>query len=54
MSGLWVSFWKPVGLFIKMDMAKGYGGLLAMGSKFNSRDQRLISPELVFYHNDRI
>jgi hypothetical protein len=37
-----------------MDMAKGYGGLLAMGSKFDGTDQSLISPEPVFYHNGRI
>jgi hypothetical protein len=29
----------------------GYGGLLAVGSKSDGRDQRLISPEPVFYHN---
>jgi hypothetical protein len=54
MSGLWVSFGKPEGLFIKIDMVKGYGGLLAVGSKFDGRDQRLISPEPVFYHSGRI
>jgi hypothetical protein len=41
-------------LFIKMDMAKGYGGLLALGCKSDGRDQRLISPEPVFYHIFRI
>jgi hypothetical protein len=50
MSGLRVSFGKPEGLFIKMDMEKGYGGLLAVESKSDGRDQRLISPEPVFYH----
>jgi hypothetical protein len=45
---------KPEGLFIKMDMAKGYGGLLAVGRKSNDKDQRLISPEPVFYHSGRI
>jgi hypothetical protein len=38
MSRLRVSFRKLEGLFIKMDMAKGYGGLLAMGSKSDGRD----------------
>jgi hypothetical protein len=52
MSGLQVSFGKPEGLFIKMDMAKGYGVLLAVGSKSDGRDQRLITPEPVFYHSD--
>ena len=33
MSGLLFNFWKPDGLFINMDMAKGYGGLLDVGSK---------------------
>jgi hypothetical protein len=37
MSGLRVNFWKPDGLFIKMDMAKGYDGLLAVGSKSDGR-----------------
>jgi hypothetical protein len=37
MSELWVNFAKPEGLFIKMDMAKGYGGLLAVGSKSDDR-----------------
>jgi hypothetical protein len=41
-------------LFIKMDMAKGYGGLLAAGSKSDGRDHRLISPKPVFYHSGRI
>jgi hypothetical protein len=53
MSGLRVSFGKPEGLFIKMDMAKGYGGMLTMGSKFDDRDPRLVSPEPVFYHSGR-
>jgi hypothetical protein len=38
MSGLRVSFGKPEGLFIKMDMAKGYSGLLAVRSKSDGRD----------------
>jgi hypothetical protein len=54
MSGLWVSFGNPEGLFINMDMAKGCGGLLAVGSKSDGRDQRLMPPELVFYHSDQI
>jgi hypothetical protein len=45
---------KPEGLFIKMDMAKGYGGLLAVGSKSDGRDWKLISPEPVFYHSGQI
>jgi hypothetical protein len=54
MSGLRVSFGKLDGLFIKMDMAKGYGGLLVMGSKSDDKDQRLISPKQVFYHSGPI
>jgi hypothetical protein len=37
-----------------MDMEKGYSGLLAIGSKTDGGDQRLISHELVFYHSGRI
>jgi hypothetical protein len=37
-----------------MDMANGYSGLLVVGSKFDGRDQRLISPEPVFYHSGQI
>jgi hypothetical protein len=47
MSGMRVSFGKPDGLFIKMDMTKGYDGLLVVGTKSDGRDRKIISPEPV-------